>query len=283
MTDVELSGRTALFYPFPVRKYVNSINCQKFFHMDDISLLARLGVADKPARAYLALLAAGDASVAELARRAGLHRADCYKALPVLKDLKLAVTLNRGKRTLWRAAPPVALDALRRDFDANFSGALERLTAKHESVGLRAELTHAKGARAVGEIYIEAARLTPVGESYLRFNARRDPGLLPHPFIPEYRKVRKERRTGRTVIMSEKMKSFWGPKGEDPTREVVTVPKGFDAFDDNISKFIYADRVSVVDHDLQETFTIRSHRFARFEAKVFRLLFKLLREREGKR
>ncbi len=251
--------------------------------MDDISLLGRLGVAEKPARAYLALLNAGDASVAELARRAGLHRADCYKALPVLKDLKLAVTLNRGKRTLWRAAPPAALDALRRDFDANFSGALERLTAKHESVGLRAELTHGKGERAVAEVYLDASRLTPVGGSYLRFNARRDPGLLPHSFVPEYRKIRKERSTGRVVIMSEKIRDYWGPKGVDPTREVVTVPKGFDAFDDNISKFVYADRVSVVDHDLQETFTIRSHRFARFEAKVFRLLFKLLRERGGKR
>ena len=262
---------------------MNLINCQKFFHMNDISLLARLGVAEKPARAYLALLAAGDASVAELARRADLHRADCYQALPILKDLGLAVTLNRGKRTLWRAAPPAALDALRRDFEVGFTAALERLSARHEATGLRAELTHGKGERAVADVYLDAARLTPVGEAYLRFNARRDPGRLPHSFVPEYRKIRKERATGRVIIMSEKMKAYWGPKGADPTREVVTVPKGFDAFDDNISKFIYADRVSVVDHDLQEVFTIRSHRFARFEAKVFRLLFKLLKEREGKR
>jgi hypothetical protein len=58
---------------------------------------------------------------------------------------------------------------------------------------------------------------------------------------------------------------------------VVSVPKGFDAFDDNISKIIYGNKVAVIDYDSQVGWVIESERFARYEEKIFKLLFKSLK------
>ncbi len=250
--------------------------------MQETDLLSRLGIPEKAARAYLSLVSAGDATVSELARRAGLHRAECYRFLPFLREKGLAAPMNRGKRTIWRAAPPAALSALRREFDESFDAALSRLSAAYESIGLRAELTHGKGPEAVGKVYLDSVRLTPPGGVYFRFNARRDPSEPPHGSVKEYMRIRKEKAISRMVIIGEEGRKFWAVRDDrDPTREVVSVPAGSGLLDDDISKFIYADRVSVVDHALQETFTIRNARFARFEARVYRLLFKLLKEKEA--
>lgn len=59
----------------------------------------------------------------------------------------------------------------------------------------------------------------------------------------------------------------------------MVLPDDVEAFEDNISKLVYADRVAIVDHDTLEAFVIESPRFAEYEAKIFKYLWKLLKER----
>jgi len=61
------------------------------------------------------------------------------------------------------------------------------------------------------------------------------------------------------------------------TKDVVIIPKDYDIFEDNITKIIYANKVAIIDYNTQECFIIESSIFANFERKIFKLLFKFLR------
>lgn len=63
-------------------------------------------------------------------------------------------------------------------------------------------------------------------------------------------------------------------------REIVTIPKGFDLFEDNISKVIYGSKVGVIDYNTETAFIIESAVFANFERKIFELLFRFLRKKD---
>lgn len=62
---------------------------------------------------------------------------------------------------------------------------------------------------------------------------------------------------------------------------MVSIPKSYDLFEDNVSKAIYGNKISFTDWDSMTGFTIESEKLARFEEKIFKLLFKYLRS-EGK-
>jgi len=91
-----------------------------------------------------------------------------------------------------------------------------------------------------------------------------------------YENMKNTKGIGRYVITNELLKTKRKP---DPNRAMVAVPADFDLFNDNVSKLIYADRVAIVDHDSREAFVIESARFAEFEKKVFKLLFRHLEGR----
>ena len=77
------------------------------------------------------------------------------------------------------------------------------------------------------------------------------------------------------VITSEGVAKTKRPRLE---RESVTIPAGFDLFDDNITKMIYADKVAIIDYNTDMAFIVESPVFATFERKLFQLLFRFLKK-----
>jgi len=57
----------------------------------------------------------------------------------------------------------------------------------------------------------------------------------------------------------------------------VSIPKLYDLFEDNISKIIYANKVAIIDYESETSFIIENKKLADFEKKIFKLLFKYLR------
>jgi hypothetical protein len=62
------------------------------------------------------------------------------------------------------------------------------------------------------------------------------------------------------------------------SREMIAIPKNYDLFDENITKLIYANKVAILDHNTKTSFIIENQKFADFEKKIFKLLFKHLRK-----
>jgi hypothetical protein len=60
------------------------------------------------------------------------------------------------------------------------------------------------------------------------------------------------------------------------TRSFKAVPKDFDLFEDNISLLIYGDKTAYIDYGSRTSFIVESPKIARFQEKLFRLLYKKL-------
>jgi hypothetical protein len=93
----------------------------------------------------------------------------------------------------------------------------------------------------------------------------------------EYFDLQQSKSLERCVISNE---ARTRDHSDNPNRDIVAIPTGFDLFDDNITKIIYGNKVAVIDYESQIGWTIESERFARYEEKIFRLLHSLLKKNE---
>lgn len=244
--------------------------------MQEIAFLERLGLPKNGAMCYLALLEIGEGTVSDIAAKAKLHRAEVYRVIPLLEEYRLLSPIQIGKRTHYRAAPAEMLEQLKDDFVRTANEVVARLKQKSRQ-GLPARLEHVQGVAAISKIYEEALRLTPKGGSYYRYSSGRAVFERSMYLTDDYENLKNTKGIGRYVITNELLKTNRKP---DPNRAMVAVPADFDLFNDNVSKLIYADRVAIVDHDSREAFVIESERFAEFEKKVFKLLFRHLEGRD---
>jgi hypothetical protein len=111
---------------------------------------------------------------------------------------------------------------------------------------------------------------------YYRYSSsRREYGARTLYVPDDYFEKQKSKCLERIVITSDERKHN---RSENPHRELLTIPRDFDPFDDNITKIIYADKVAIIDYDSQTGWIIENERFARYEEKIFRLLAELLRK-----
>lgn len=74
--------------------------------------LRKLGLEEKEAKVYLAVLELGPSPVQQIARRAGVPRATTYLVLRDLKNRGLATTFEKGKKTFFAAESPEQLSEL---------------------------------------------------------------------------------------------------------------------------------------------------------------------------
>lgn len=74
--------------------------------------LKNIGLSDKEARVYIAMLELGPASVLEIAAKAAVNRPTAYVQLEALKKMGLVSTQTRGKKQLFIAGSPSQLAQL---------------------------------------------------------------------------------------------------------------------------------------------------------------------------
>lgn len=76
------------------------------------SEIKKLGLSDKEAKVYIAILKLGQAPVAEVAIHSGINRATAYVILEELKKKGLVSTFLKGKKTYFAAESPERLSNL---------------------------------------------------------------------------------------------------------------------------------------------------------------------------
>jgi len=77
-----------------------------------VNQLKEMGFSQKEARIYLASLELGEAAIQDIASRAGVSRASTYLVIEALKARGLVCLLEEGKKKLYCATPPSALEDL---------------------------------------------------------------------------------------------------------------------------------------------------------------------------
>jgi len=80
--------------------------------MELLTHLKNIGLSDKEARVYLAMLELGPSSVLEVAAKAGVNRPTTYLQIEELKKKGLVSTQKKGKKDLYIGESPEQLEAV---------------------------------------------------------------------------------------------------------------------------------------------------------------------------
>lgn len=225
--------------------------------------LMTLDISELEATIVLEVLSCDDITVSNLAKKLTLSRTTLYKHLTTLinKDIFEKVPNKTSYRVKNR-------ETLKHHIRANL------VEAEVETMSLLLnpyeipEIQIIKGHDNLKKVYESIGTDLKKGDTYYRYTSRK----VDHKKSELYSELKKSKDLERLVITSAEKA---GSKAHDPNRFIKTVPKDF-AFDDNVSLIIYGNKIVHVDHKLGSAVTITSKSLARFQEKIFKLLWRKL-------
>jgi HTH-type transcriptional regulator, sugar sensing transcriptional regulator len=95
------------------------------------SFLKKIGLSEKEAVLYMAILTHGPSSKSDMVLRTNLHRPEVYRYLPLLIERGLVSLVSTGKRALYVAESPELLVSLLETLESEMSHMLPDLLSLH--------------------------------------------------------------------------------------------------------------------------------------------------------
>ncbi|MDO8425478.1 MAG: helix-turn-helix domain-containing protein [bacterium] len=237
------------------------------------AVLEQAGLSREEGAVYLALLV-GDATVAEIARRAKLHRPQVYQLLGTLAERGLVTPLTKGKRTHYAASAPARLHELFVERAQAFERAVTALEQQHAASGVAPSVRVLTGAKGLRSVLEDLTAKLPNGGIFYRYSSR-SPRLDAERFVPkEYRAKRTAAKIEQFVITNAALRT--APHQRRIECYSKMVPKGDDPFEYNVALLVYGNTVATVDYEGEIALIIENERIARFHERIFRLLFERL-------
>lgn len=118
--------------------------------------LEKIGLSQKQAYVYLALLDLGEANMTDIAKKARMKRPTVYLIIEELEMLGLAASVLKGKKKIYSAAHPKRLSELTK-FRANqVEESMPELLARYGKDSEKPKVQMFEGADGVGKAYQEA-------------------------------------------------------------------------------------------------------------------------------
>lgn len=238
--------------------------------------LEKLGLSEHESVVYLALLEHGKMGVSDIARKTGLYRTTIYEALGGLLREELASMSPKGKYKVYAALDPKKLEKKFLELSNNFDEAIEGLSALRRKPEIsRPQVTYVEGQKGITGIHDDIVTTLKKGDTYFRYSSAivRGEEKRQNYLSKKYRLMRDVKQLERKVITNVANKAGKHPRLE---REIKVVPPDFDLFEYNISQIIYGDKVAVIDYNTETGVIIDNPAIAKFQAKIFQLLFRKL-------
>ncbi len=241
------------------------------------SLLTRLWLSENERTIYLTLLENPYLTITDIAKRTKYHRPMVYKVIGSLEsEGYVEKSFLEGKRFFYHVTSPIKLreklEEVRKIADYLIPEMEELHKKKHEAPILSVR----EGIEWIRSIHGDLVHSLKKGSTYFRYSSTRDEKSRKVSYIPsDYLLVQKSKELSRFVITNKEHEEI---HNNNPYREIVSIPSSFDPFNDNISKIIYGNKVAIIDYDSQMGFIIENERFARYEEKIFRLLYSLIKK-----
>ena len=239
--------------------------------------LQKLGLSEYESLVYMALLEHGALGVSGIAQKSGLYRTVVYEALPALLRERLVSVSPRGKYKVYAAESPKKLEAkfieLSNQFDQEMS---ELMQLYSQAETCRPIVKYIEGRKGIIEINDDVAMTLKKGDTFYRYsssNAHRKPDTRANYLSKKYRILRDQKQLERKVITNVPNKMGKRARLE---REIKTVPPDFDLFEYSVSQIIYGNKVAVIDYNTETAVVIENPTIARFQQKIFELLFRKL-------
>ena len=118
-----------------------------------VEALQAMGLEEKAAEVYLALLRRPQMTVSEISRETGIKRATCYEYIDQLIAKDYVTREPSGKRTFYSAVDPKRVFAIFRRDIAKIEGAVLEMSALHEHASNKPRVTYYEGKRQLKLIY----------------------------------------------------------------------------------------------------------------------------------
>lgn len=243
--------------------------------MIDIRILQNIGLSETEAKIYISLLEKGSQNISDISDISGCNRVQIYGALPRLKEQKLVGETIKWKRKYFFAENPENLENIFYEQKLSFQNTVSLLKEKYEKKITKPELKTFYTSKWIHYIFEDIVNSLEVGDVFYRYSGRKPDSFK--EFLPKsYREKRDKKKLERMVITNDSLKN---KKKKRLEREIVSIPKKYDLFEDNVSKIIYGNKVAIIDYNSETSFIVENEKFARFEEKIFKLLFKYLRKK----
>jgi len=238
------------------------------------NILAKIWLSDTESKIYVDLLENWASNIVEISNRTWIHRPIIYRIIPLLKENSLIWEIIKWKRKYFKAESPEYLIKLFNNLSNSFNYMMPELQELYDSKWSKPNIKLLKWKKWIKEIFADIVFSLKTEETFYRYSSRSNFWW----FLPsDYKEIRDKKNIQRLVITSElKAKEKWNKIN----RDIVHIPRSFDLFEDNIAKLIYADKVAIIDYNTLDSVIIENKLLAKFEEKVFKILFKLLRKLE---
>ncbi len=203
--------------------------------------LLELGLSDKEASVYLAMLELGPASVQEIAKKSGVNRSTSYSAIEVLQGRGLASSTQRGSKMLFTAESPSRLAAVlnreRQELDEKkkkLEESIPYFLALYNAIDDKPQVRFFEGPEGISAVRETMQRSR--GE-YLSFTAI-DEGTIRISKMDEPQRLKMSRKVHGRFIYSLKP-GIQLPKMDLTTWEVRELPYG---------SYPFTGEINIVDH-----------------------------------
>lgn len=233
-----------------------------------ISALTAIGLTEDESRLYVFLTQHGASNISFLAKSLALSRITVYALIKSLVKKECITQTKHHKRLLYQANDPELLLARFEKIFKEGSRELSLLSVANRTAFFIPEIKIYTGENEIPKIYDDVGTVLPKGGTYYRYTSRLKESLR----SPLYSRLRVEKEIERLVITSEKKASG---KPKDANRFIKTVPKDF-LFDDDVTVLVYGSKVAYIDFNSDTGIVIESPPLARFQEKLFKLLWKKL-------
>ena len=240
-----------------------------------IGILESIGVNKNGATLYLALLEHGEKSISELTLLSWLYRMEVYRQLPLMREYGLILEVNRGKRKKYIAANPLTIQDLYSQKQEENSIHIKKLLDQYSYLNKKPRVMYQEWKKWVSAVFSDIVNSLSKWDIFYRISSEKDVEKANHYLPKNYRENRDKKQLERYVIMPEATAKSKLPRLE---RELVSIPKEFDEFEDNISLTLYGNKIAYIDFSSETSIIIEHKQLADFHKKMFQILYKTLKK-----
>ena len=243
-------------------------------------LLKKLGLSEKESIIYIDLLENGSSSITDIVERTKLHRPEVYRFLPLLVERGFVSETQKEKRRFYVAESPENIRHLLESLEKDVDNLLPELIGMHARTEKRPNVRYMEGRKAITYVFADIVNTLKKGDVFYRISSEQNVERANTYLPPDYREKRDKKSLERYVIMSAGESTKKKPRME---REIVIIPPEYDEFVDDVQMIIYGSKVAFIEYNTEASIIIENSFIAEFQKKLFKLLYKSLKERGGVR
>ncbi len=238
--------------------------------MDLRTTLTRIGLTDKEATIYLALLELQEALPSVISRKSGIKRPTTYVVLEQLEKRGLASHVKKRNNLYYRALNPYALLDDQHQRYSDLEKALPELLGLHQKYAATPQMTVYEGKEGIIQIMEDTLKTSTELLCWADVTLAVD--TLLKDYYRSYVDTKVKRKIWlRGIFCYDELALKWKERGEEELREVYLIPKEKYPFKNEIN--IYDDKIAIVSHEDKVGVIIQNQNIADTQRAIFNFGF----------